>query len=434
MQAPRSSLCSQDSKSGIFITLSKLPDHQDTPILPVIAQGEAATLLELTQAKERLGPVLEHNRVAQSQIDGQLLLIRGVDAVLLRNINSSVPTLREVASYTTDAQSRLSEIQVLVAKQEQILAMINTLIQKKRAAPRNDSQTSTHNMRTSFTKASKYATRSSSSNTRDPKEHGRPNFARTQGPLRFGQKDRKHVVFDDGDPGDGSPQEVSESSSGRKPVVPPSDEFAAIHLNRHNKTSGKPEAFERPFSMAPRSNELFTEYGKRVSMEMNRLGSRNNCPGFITRLEGTVPATACSLMRLQYQIDHLFTVTGHAKPKLPTESFLDWYNGTQVLAGCVEDYAPSSTDQSTTGNTGNKRCWSDYASPAGGLKRPRVSLASSPAPPATAEINPHCDKCGRSNHDTSQCRAPFCSQCKSHHFDKDCPMKGNSSRSSRRSR
>ncbi|KAF9980716.1 hypothetical protein BGZ65_004761 [Modicella reniformis] len=81
--------------------------------------------------------------------------------------------------------------------------------------------------------------------------------------------------------------------------------------------------------MTPKTNELFSDYGKRAELEMQRAGMDDKAPAIISYLESTVPPAACSDMRQSYLIDYLYNHLGITKPTIPTDSFRAWLRATK---------------------------------------------------------------------------------------------------------
>ncbi|KAF9919714.1 hypothetical protein BGZ65_011881, partial [Modicella reniformis] len=76
----------------VIVTLTDFPAHKPSLVLPILAQGAAAALLDLIDARAQLLPISEHNELARSQIEGQLLLLQAASPSNIRSLDSSVPS------------------------------------------------------------------------------------------------------------------------------------------------------------------------------------------------------------------------------------------------------------------------------------------------------------------------------------------------------
>ncbi|KAG0197511.1 hypothetical protein BGX31_004854, partial [Mortierella sp. GBA43] len=302
--------------------------------------GDSAPLLELLDAQELLQPVLEENKMMQSRVEGIALLVEASDKSLLRTPQSNIPSQKEINTYNSLLRSRTKELETTVSLQDKIMVKITNLIQKIR--PRNptpppstipdddiDTNGNTGSDKRPFVKVPESVTRFGKSGTKNAIE-----FLRT-----FAEQ--IEATATNFDPNDGVTlgrylsqviEDVNQKNAfthefvlairnaGNRRLT--SDETNAIFLKHCAKTSDHFETSRRLLTLTPKSKELFTEYGKRAAQEMRRSGTSDHCPAIVSYLDSSIPPAACTDMRLQYLIDHLYTLTGHELPQIPNQHFL----------------------------------------------------------------------------------------------------------------
>ncbi|KAF9999043.1 hypothetical protein BGZ65_005531, partial [Modicella reniformis] len=442
----------------VIVTLTDFPAHKPSPVLPILAQGTAAAILDLINARAQLLPISEHNELARSQIEGQLLLLQATSPSNIRSLNSSIPSPESINNYKEDASIRLRKIQDVLLYQQHVLSTIDTLIQRKTTEGRptdnldqesttsgsksNGSSGSNSKDNSTFVKVPSTVDRFGTTGSRNAKEFLRTFLTQIEAfSSFFDPKDGNTLgrllsqVIDDVNLKNAFAKDFVASVNAKHPAKLTVDELSSIFMKHCGKTSDNLETSRRLLSMAPKAKESFVDYGKRASLEMQRSGTADHCPAITSYLEGTIPPPACSTLRLWYLVDHLYTLTGHIRPKIPTESFNEWYNATLYMEGNVDDYGTlrfkhDQASDTTTDN--NKRLWSGNMYNRG-FKRPRTETTSNSSLTNTAATNvidttpanktKSCDKCGWANHDTAQCKAPHCAPCRTHHFDKHCPQR-----------
>jgi hypothetical protein len=433
-----------------IITLTDIPAHRLAPILPVLCQGDAATLTDLVDARAQLMPVLDHNKHTESQLDGLLLSLEGAQLNNIRCQDSSIPSPDYIKTYVENANDQLTKIGEALIHQQRVLSRLDSCIQTKTPPTSSssdiDSYTTTINDKDNekskdknfFIKVPSTVDRFGKSGSRNAKEFLRTFYTQIEAfSLSHDRNDGNTIgrllgqVIEDVHLKNDFARDFVTSMNAKHPAKLTVDELSTIFIKHCGKTSDNIETSKRLLSMAPKTKESFVDYGKRVAREMQRSGTSDHCPAITSYLEGTVPTAACSIQRLWYLMKHHYAATGTTMPKIPTESFNMWYQSTAFMEGNVEDYGALPHDHADVRTIGNKRIWSG-TTPHQGFKRNRVdsTIVSTPIPNSTTPLvtnttptdkAQNCGKCGWDNHTTTQCKAPLCAPCGTHHFNKHCP-------------
>jgi hypothetical protein len=447
----------------VLVTLTDLPVLKPSPTLPVLAQGGAAALSDLTEARAQLVPVLNHNKLAHSKIDGQLLLLEGTNPTNIRCLDSSTPPPERIKAYLDDANERLMLIEEALLYQKRVLSTLDTRIQQQTpyTCSSNDIDSYTNSIynksknESFFTKVPSTVDRFGTSGSRNAREFLRTFYTQIQAFSSSHDHNNGNTigrllgqVIEDTNLKNEFARDFVASMDAKHPAKLTTDELSTIFLKHCGKTSDNIETSKRLLSMAPKTKESYRDYGKRASREMQHSGSSDHCPAITSYLEGTVPMAACSMQRLWYFMDHIYTSTGTPMPKVPIESFNKWYNSTLYMEGNVDDYGVvphrnhgPHNEASVMAPDNNKRNWSDNTTDTD-FKRVRMDTTPDTTPDTTSYTAPtsttttsfavntthtnkdqNCGQCGWDNHSTAQCRAPHCAPCRTYHFAKHCPKR-----------
>ncbi|KAK3821794.1 MAG: hypothetical protein J3Q66DRAFT_367464 [Benniella sp.] len=386
-----------------FIALTRFHALQKTPLLPILTQGDAAQLPDLLTSKDRLILVLERNRLTHSQIEGQLAILRDVEPPQIRLPDADEPpTNQQLRAYTTDARTQLRAVETVIGNQEHSLQLINNMIQRHTPTlPANDADTQKDDNKP-FVKVPDNVTKFGRSGLRNANEYLTTFITQIEASSRhFDPTDGVTLgrylsqVIEDVNLRQSFSQDFNATTRARHPERLTVEEIKAIFLKHCGKVSDYIETSKRLLGITPKPGELFTDYGKRTELEWQRSGTKDDCPAIVSHLEGTVPPTACTIMRLWYLVHNLYTVTGHPKPKIPPESFLVWREATFGMEGKVEDYGshPNTHSGSSTytrvsehqrNEHHNKRQWS---SPPSNNSFKRVKLDASTNSSLTSTSN-----------------------------------------------
>ncbi|KAF9925280.1 hypothetical protein BGZ65_007853, partial [Modicella reniformis] len=363
--------------------------------------GEEALLDDLKGSKQQLNPVLERNRLTKSQIEGQLAILRDANPTQIRLPDADqAPTKEQMKTHTTEARNRLRAIETTINNQEHIMSILDSLIQKHTHStiPHvNEADTQQKDDNKPFVKVPDNVTKFGKSGFRNANEYlttfmtqieaSSKNFDPTDG-VTIGRY--LSQVIEDVNLRQSFAQEFNTATRSKKPDRLTVEETKRIFLKHCGKVSDYIETSKRLLGITPKPGELFTDYGKRTELEWQRSGTKDDCPAIISHLEGTVPPAACTIMRLWHMINHLYTLTGHPKPKIPPESFLAWREATFGMEGKVEDYGNHSVTHSvqsgssahssaratdSNNHNNNKRPWSAPNSNAR-FKRAKVEQGS----------------------------------------------------------
>ncbi|KAF9956996.1 hypothetical protein BGZ65_002298, partial [Modicella reniformis] len=242
-----------------FFTLTELPTPRLTPWLPILAQGEAAALSDLIVAKAVLLPALEHNKLVRSQIDGQLMLLYGIDPSIIRNPDNTIPARDAVDNYMAQARSRLHNVHELLSNQLRIINTFETLIRQKSSetTPSDDNET--------FVKVPDTVTRFGKSDSRNAKEFLRTFITQIEASSpTFDPEDGVTLgrylsqVIEDISMKNSFSQAFVTAVKAKKPNVLCVAEVSTIFIKHCGKT---PDDIETSDSLAPWQGEPYTDYG-----------------------------------------------------------------------------------------------------------------------------------------------------------------------------
>jgi hypothetical protein len=334
------------------VPLITFPDAMVAPVFPVLAQGASAELSDLLEARSRLVPVLKENRLLRSKLEGQLVLVQG-DPASIRTLDGNTPSSDTIRNYIHNTRAHTHTVGENVNYQEYIMKFLNTLIQQKMSGPTHledlDPQqskadktgTASIDDMMAITPVPSAVTRFGKTGSPNAKEFLRTFFTEIEAlstcydPDDGGTMGRYLLqVIDDADLKNAFAKDFVARMNDKKPDVLTMDEVSNIFIQHCDNI----EAFKRLFSMTPKPKESLADYNERALDDIQLLGRADYCPDVVEYLESNLPPVARSLVRILYLVNHLYRVGGHAKPRIPLESFNGLYNAGLQLVGNMDDY------------------------------------------------------------------------------------------------